>query len=242
MRRLAERHRSERPALTGSPRLSLPGRWGEALSRQRGIPLAAARLALAMPENSRAGTSRGSMDWQLRSKLKNPLLATRLMCQHNADSRRAHKGWPDWTIGGPGGVLFRELKAEGEDPSPEQAAWLAILSGNGLDACVWTAVDFLPLEAGVSRVDRELFTAAGLRIAGTSPVNTPVSPVREPPTAQRGIVDSHHISHERGGAAKAPQTAKGPLAEALNRSTTSYPVPESLAADQNHTPRSRGSS
>jgi hypothetical protein len=231
MRRLAERHRSERPALTGSPRTSLPGRRGEALARQRGIPLAAARLALAMPENSRAGTSRGSMDWQLRSKLKNPLLATRLMCQHNADSRRAHKGWPDWTIGGPGGVLFRELKAEGEDPSPEQAAWLAILSGNGLDACVWTAVDFLPLEAGVSRVDRELFTAAGLHIA--TPNDTPCTAVTKPGNAQRGIVDSHHMSHERGGATKGPRNGEGPLPGGpLSRYNSINPVPEGPPATE----------
>ena len=190
------------------------------------------------------------MDWQLRMKLRTPALASRLMYQHNSDSRRAHAGWPDWTIGGPGGVKFRELKADGEDLRPEQAAWLAILRGAGHDADVWTPADFLPLEGGVSRVDRELFQAAGLRIAGRhpprSPGNTPYDTPSPrggcPGTPPRGIVGSQPVSRDTTEARNALETAKGPLAGTLLRSTTTYPVPVSLAADRDQHPPAEDSS
>lgn len=51
------------------------------------------------------------------------------------------KGWPDLTIVGPGGVLFRELKAEGSYPTREQRLWLAALAEAGADAGVWRPRD-----------------------------------------------------------------------------------------------------
>lgn len=47
------------------------------------------------------------------------------------------KGWPDLTIVGPGGVLFRELKAEGKYPEPEQRLWLEALTVAGANVGVW---------------------------------------------------------------------------------------------------------
>lgn len=52
------------------------------------------------------------------------------------------KGWPDLTVVGPQGALFRELKRDGEYPKPEQRVWLAALSAAGLNAAVWKTVDW----------------------------------------------------------------------------------------------------
>lgn len=51
------------------------------------------------------------------------------------------KGWPDLTIVGPGGVLFRELKAERGSPTPEQRTWLEALTAAGADAGIWKPRD-----------------------------------------------------------------------------------------------------
>lgn len=53
------------------------------------------------------------------------------------------KGYPDLTIAGPAGVLFRELKAEGKYPSPEQRAWLDALAAAGGDSGVWRPRDLV---------------------------------------------------------------------------------------------------
>lgn len=52
------------------------------------------------------------------------------------------KGWPDVVVVGPGGSLFRELKAEGKYPTPEQKVWLAWLTAAGEDAGVWKPRDW----------------------------------------------------------------------------------------------------
>jgi len=51
------------------------------------------------------------------------------------------KGWPDLSICGPGGLIFRELKNTGKYPSPEQRAWLERLTEAGQDAGVWRPKD-----------------------------------------------------------------------------------------------------
>lgn len=51
------------------------------------------------------------------------------------------KGYPDLTIVGPGGVLFRELKSERGIVAPEQKAWLDDLAAGGADAGVWRPAD-----------------------------------------------------------------------------------------------------
>lgn len=61
------------------------------------------------------------------------------------------KGYPDLTLVGPGGVLFRELKSAKGTCSPEQGTWLASLIAAGVDAAVWRPDD---LKSG--RIEREL--------------------------------------------------------------------------------------
>ena len=70
-------------------------------------------------------------------------------------ARNASKGFPDWVIAGPGGVLFRELKRELENPRPDQEEWLATLAWGGADAGVWRPSDVLS-----GRVGRELTAIA----------------------------------------------------------------------------------
>lgn len=52
------------------------------------------------------------------------------------------KGWLDLTIVGPGGILYRELKAEGKYPRPEQKAWIGWLTEAGADVSVWKPRDW----------------------------------------------------------------------------------------------------
>jgi hypothetical protein len=61
------------------------------------------------------------------------------------------KGYPDLTIVGPAGVLFRELKSATGTLSPEQKGWSLKLRAAGADFAVWTPAD---LRCG--RIDREL--------------------------------------------------------------------------------------
>jgi len=70
------------------------------------------------------------------------------------------KGWPDWTIRGPRGVLFRELKSQRGRVEPEQQEWLDALTAAGADAGVWRPEDLLS-----ERIQRELTAISGLRIA-----------------------------------------------------------------------------
>lgn len=61
------------------------------------------------------------------------------------------KGYPDLTIVGPGGVLFRELKSATGKLSPEQAVWMYKLNEAGADVGRWRPAD---LTSG--RIEREL--------------------------------------------------------------------------------------
>jgi hypothetical protein len=109
-----------------------------------------ALMASLMPENG----GRGSLEYALIKMLEDnfPLF----LKQHNSDSRKAHRGWPDWTIGGPCGVLFRELKRESESPTDEQQAWLDTLTASGADADCWRPSDLLS-----GRIAREIAALAG---------------------------------------------------------------------------------
>jgi hypothetical protein len=46
-------------------------------------------------------------------------------------------GFPDVVITGPGGTIFRELKGDGKEPTPAQAAYLEKLAASGQDAGWW---------------------------------------------------------------------------------------------------------
>lgn len=61
------------------------------------------------------------------------------------------KGFPDVTLCGPGGVLFRELKAAKGSLSPEQKVWLEALTAAGADAGVWR-----PTDLASGRIDAEI--------------------------------------------------------------------------------------
>jgi hypothetical protein len=56
---------------------------------------------------------------------------------HAHDARRSEAGYPDWTIAGLGGQMWRELKTQRGKVSPEQQAWLDTLTAGGADARVW---------------------------------------------------------------------------------------------------------
>jgi hypothetical protein len=108
-------------------------------------------MASKMPENG----GRGSLEHALIKMLDDNFPA--FLRQHNSDSRRAHRGWPDWAIGGPRGVIFRELKRESEKPTKAQQAWLDALTASGADAGVWRPSDLLS-----GRIARELAALAGI--------------------------------------------------------------------------------
>lgn len=61
------------------------------------------------------------------------------------------KGWPDLTIVGPHGGLFRELKQEDRYPTVDQRAWIERLTNAGFDASWWR-----PRDWHSGRVEREL--------------------------------------------------------------------------------------
>jgi hypothetical protein len=66
-----------------------------------------------------------------------------LLGYHTLRSLGSEQGYPDWTICGPGGVLFRELKRQGRNPTPAQQRWLDALAAAGQDAGVWRPADLL---------------------------------------------------------------------------------------------------
>jgi hypothetical protein len=80
---------------------------------------------------------------------------------HTHDSRRSHGGYPDWTIVGIGGVLFRELKTQRGKVSPEQRAWLDALAAANADVDVWRPGDLLS-----GRIARELAAIAWVTLKG----------------------------------------------------------------------------
>jgi len=63
---------------------------------------------------------------------------------HHPDSRRVHgRGWPDLTILGPRGALFRECKSANGTLRPDQRKVGSWLTGAGLDWAVWRPVTLL---------------------------------------------------------------------------------------------------
>lgn len=64
-----------------------------------------------------------------------------LYAYHTHDSRQCESGFPDLVVIGPGGVLWRELKAEHGRTSPQQQEVLALLTAAGQDAAIWRPSD-----------------------------------------------------------------------------------------------------
>jgi hypothetical protein len=65
----------------------------------------------------------------------------RLLAYHTHDSRRSQPGYPDLTVVGRKGVLFRELKSATGRPTRAQKEWLESLAAAGQDAAVWRPED-----------------------------------------------------------------------------------------------------
>jgi hypothetical protein len=108
-----------------------------------------------------------SLDAHVRRLMKD----LNLRGYHTRDSRRSPSGYPDWTIAGRRGVLFRELKREGKDPTPAQREWLYDLTVAGADAGVWRPSDLLS-----GRIQREMTAISYLAGATITPLAR-----REPP-------------------------------------------------------------
>jgi len=61
-----------------------------------------------------------------------------LLAFHLRDSRKnMGVGFPDLVISGVGGTIFRELKNNTLQPTPEQMRWLGTLAEGGEDAALW---------------------------------------------------------------------------------------------------------
>lgn len=134
----------------GRGRAQDPG--GSELEGARLASAGSRAIAAAMTEDR----GPNSLDAQVRTIVK----GLGLLAYHTKDSRRSAKGYPDWTIVGKRGVLFRELKTQRGKVTREQQAWLDALSAAGQDACVWRPEDLLS-----GRMARELATIGGLRLA-----------------------------------------------------------------------------
>lgn len=80
---------------------------------------------------------------------------------HAADSRRSWgRGYPDLTITGRGGVLWRECKTEHGSLSPEQRQWREALQSAGQNWAVWR-----PRHLVDGSIARELADVAALQLA-----------------------------------------------------------------------------
>jgi hypothetical protein len=97
-----------------------------------------------------------SLDAHVRRYLKD----LGLLGYHTRTSIGSPKGYPDWTIAGPGGQLWRELKTQRGTVTREQQAWLDTLTAGGADACVWRPEDLFS-----GRIANELVAVAGLTAA-----------------------------------------------------------------------------
>jgi hypothetical protein len=75
-----------------------------------------------------------------------------LLVQYSTDPRRdLGKGYPDLTIAGVGGCLFRELKDRHGQLSPAQTTWRYTLVADGQDWACWRPIDW-----DTGRIEAEL--------------------------------------------------------------------------------------
>lgn len=88
------------------------------------------------------------------SLLKKVTQAARLygwMVYHTWRSDHSEKGWPDLVLVKGSCALFRELKTDKEQPSPEQQAWGDALLAAGCDWDVWRPKDWDRIEETLAR-------------------------------------------------------------------------------------------
>lgn len=73
------------------------------------------------------------------------ITALGLRYYHTHRSQHSVAGFPDYVIISPNGrgMLYRELKREGNKPTAAQDVWLAMLAANGCDVGVWRPSDLL---------------------------------------------------------------------------------------------------
>jgi hypothetical protein len=84
-----------------------------------------------------------------------------LLAFHAADSRRSWgRGYPDLTITGRGGCIWRECKTEHGSLSPEQRQWGDTLKLGGQDWRIWRPRDLLD-----GTIARELTDIAAIQLA-----------------------------------------------------------------------------
>lgn len=75
---------------------------------------------------------------QLQASILDLCRHHRLLAFHIRDSRRnIGVGFPDLVVTGVGGTIFRELKNDVLQPTPEQMTWLGTLAEGGADAKLW---------------------------------------------------------------------------------------------------------
>jgi hypothetical protein len=81
---------------------------------------------------------------ELQEHIRTLVKSYRLEAQHIFDSRRCWcVGYPDLTVIGPRGILFRELKSESGDLTPAQRRIGSKITTAGGDWCVWRPRDLL---------------------------------------------------------------------------------------------------
>jgi hypothetical protein len=83
-----------------------------------------------------------------------------LMAYHTRTSIGSAKGYPDWTIAGPGGQMWRELKTQRGKVTADQQAWLDVLTAGGGDAGVWRPEHLLS-----GQIASELAAISALKVA-----------------------------------------------------------------------------
>jgi VRR-NUC domain len=102
---------------------------------------------------------------ELENSIRAILTDLSLRWYHTFDSRRSPSGYPDLTIVGRRGVMWRELKTQRGRVTPEQQVWLDTLAAAGSDAAVWRPDSLLS-----GQIARELSMLAGLRaVRGNHP-------------------------------------------------------------------------
>lgn len=120
----------------------------------------------AMEENKRHGGLLPVIRAEIRQR--------GLHCFHNAVAVGSNPGYPDLTIWGPGGVIFRELKGTTGELTVIQHEIIISMRDAGLDVAVWWPEDYhlgiigneLDRLAGVPERERQVVLRPGYRRCG----------------------------------------------------------------------------